>query len=65
MMTVAKEHDYVSIGVLAADLQRTPRAIEKASEVLAIQPALRLNRVLHFDGEQVEKLTAHFRGQQQ
>lgn len=56
-MTVAIQRDYVSIGQLAAHLQRTVRSIEAAAESLGISPAMRLNGVIHFDGEQVEQIT--------
>ena len=56
-MTVAIQRDFVSIGQLAAHLQRSVRKIEAAAESLAISPAMRLNGIVHFDGEQVERIT--------
>jgi hypothetical protein len=56
-MTVTSEKDLVAIGVLAARLQRSVRVIEAACLELNIAPALRINYVPHFDGEQVELLT--------
>jgi hypothetical protein len=63
MMTVAADHDFVSIGHLAQDTQHSPRAIERACEKLGIMPAMRINRVPHFDAAQAEKITAYFREQ--
>lgn len=56
-MTVAIHRDYISIGQLAAHLQRSVRNIEAAADSLGISPAMRLNGVVHFDGEQVERIT--------
>lgn len=61
MMIVEATHDFASIGQLCGNLQQTPRAIERACDVLKIKPAMRLNGVLHFDAAQAEKITAHFR----
>lgn len=55
-MTVTSTKDFTSIGVLAAHLQRPVRRIEQAVESLRIEPALRLNGVVHFDGAQVERI---------
>lgn len=60
-MTVASEKDYQSIGQLASTLRVTVRAIERAADQLGISPALRLNLIPHFDGEQVARLTDHLR----
>jgi hypothetical protein len=57
---VAADRDYTSIGQLAAHLQRSVRAIETASRELQLQPALRLNGVVHFSAPQVEMLLDHF-----
>lgn len=54
-------HDYTAIGPLASRLQQSVRAIESASQVLGLVPSLRLNNVPHFDGNQVQRLTAYFR----
>ncbi len=56
MMTESTK-DLVSIGHLAGVVQRSVRAIEKAATGLGMQPALRLNGIAHFDGEQVEAIT--------
>ena len=56
-MTVDADRDLVAIGVLAARLQRSVRAIEAAAIELNIMPALRINFVPHYDGTQVERLT--------
>jgi hypothetical protein len=60
-MTVDAKHDFTAIGQLAGRLRVIVRAIEQAAAELGIEPALRLNLVLHFDGDQVERLAAHFR----
>jgi hypothetical protein len=62
-MTVASEKDFVSIGQLAAHAQKPVRDIEQAAEDLQLQPALRLNSVPYFSGDQVERLTKHLRDQ--
>jgi len=56
-MTVDADRDLVAIGVLAARLQRSVRAIEAAAIELNIMPALRINFVPHFNGGQCELLT--------
>ena len=61
MQTVQATHDYTSIGQLAALLQKPVRAIERAAAELELQPAIRLNHVPYFHGEQVELLTGHFK----
>jgi len=60
-MTTTAEKDFVSVGQLAAHIQRPVRSIETAAEQLQIRPAMRLNGVPYFDGEQVEKLTQELR----
>ena len=55
-MTVESEKDLVAIGVLAARLQKSVRTIEAAVIALNMMPAMRLNYVPHFDGEQVEQI---------
>ena len=55
------KRDFVSIGQLAAHVQSPVRSIERAAERLQLVPAMRLNGVAHFDGEQVEALTAELR----
>ena len=60
MHTEAK-HDFISIGQLAAHLQRPVRVIERAAEKLKIHPAMRINLIPHFDGEQVQQITAALR----
>lgn len=51
--------DFSSIGQLAAHTQTPVRKIEQAATALHLQPAMRLNSIPYFDGEQVAKLTAH------
>jgi hypothetical protein len=58
-MTPTADKDWISIGCLAAHLQRSVRAIEGACEKLRIAPALRLNHIAHFDAEQVEQIREH------
>lgn len=58
MHTVEANRDYISIGQLAAQLQRSVRSIEQAAEKLNITPAMRLNLVPHFDADQVEAIRA-------
>ena len=60
-MTVAAEQDYISIGQLAAHVQRPVRKIEQAASELKIRPALRLNGVPYFNAQQVERLTETLR----
>ncbi len=55
-MTIAAEKDFVSIGQLAANLQRSVRRIELAATALELEPAMRINGVVHFDAEQVERI---------
>jgi hypothetical protein len=57
MGTVQATHDFYSIGQLAAHLQKPVRAIEHAATQLKLAPAMRLNGIPHFDGEQVQQLT--------
>jgi hypothetical protein len=59
MPTTNATHDYVSIGQLAAHTQRSVRSIEQAASELDITPAMRLNFVPHFDGEQIERISSH------
>ena len=56
---VKAARDFFSIGQLAAHFQISVRAIEKAAGELGIVPAMRINLVSHFDGQQVEALRAH------
>jgi hypothetical protein len=56
-MTTTAERDFLSIGQLAAQLQRPVRKIELAATELQIQPSLRLNHVPYFDAAAVERLT--------
>jgi hypothetical protein len=56
-MTTTAERDYLSIGQLAAHVQRSVRKIEQAATALHIEPAMKLNGVPYFDGRQVEQLT--------
>jgi len=58
-MTVAPEKDFVAVGVLAAHLRCSVRTIETAVATLRLEPAMRLNNITYFDGEQVETLTQH------
>lgn len=53
---ISPERDLVSIGCLAAQLQQSVRAIERATIDLSIMPAMRINSVPHFDGAQVEQI---------
>jgi hypothetical protein len=55
-MTVAAHKDFVSIGALAAHLQRPVRRIELAVAAMQIEPAMRLNGIVHFDAAQVERI---------
>ena len=59
--TIDAQHDLVSIGCLASRVQRSVREIERTSERLGIVAAYRINHVPHFDGRQVERLTAEMR----
>lgn len=61
MHAIEATRDFISIGQLAAHLQRSVRQIERAAADLDILPALRLNMVPHFDGEQVKRLTDELR----
>jgi hypothetical protein len=56
MTTPDATRDFVSIGALAAHLQKSVRTIELAATSLQLEPALRLNGIVHFDAEQVEML---------
>ena len=60
-MSVKQSNDYVSLGQLAADLQQTPGRIERVCARLGVKPAMRLNRVCHYDAAQAETITALFR----
>jgi hypothetical protein len=57
MGTVQATHDFYSIGQLAAHLQKPVRSIESAATELQITPAMRINGIPHFDGEQVARLS--------
>jgi hypothetical protein len=57
MTAVTASKDFVSVGQLAAHVQRPVRRIEQAATELGITPAMRLNGVNYFDGRQVERLT--------
>lgn len=61
MPTTEATHDYRSLGHLCSELQVSFRKIEKAATELGIAPAIRLNGIVYFDGEQTERLTQHFR----
>ena len=65
MHTVEANRDFVSIGQLAAYLQKPVRAIERAATELRMAPAMRINHIAHFDGGQVEKLTAELTGRRE
>ena len=58
MGIVEATHDFYSIGQLAAHLQKPVRAIERAVTELQIEPAMRLNGIPHFNGPQVDAITA-------
>ncbi len=60
-MITTPAKDLISIGILSCDLQVTVREIERAADELGIEPALSLNRIAHFDGEQIERLGMHLR----
>lgn len=64
-MTIAPTKDLISIGTLASQTRATVRAIEAAAEALGITPAMRLNLVIHFDGNQAEQITSYLDGQRQ
>jgi hypothetical protein len=59
MIQIAAERDLTSIGCLASQLQRPMRAIERAVLALEIIPSMRINHVVHFNGQQVERIRAH------
>ena len=61
MKTVEATRDFVAIGQLACRIQQSVRAIEQAADELGIEPAVRINLVVHFDGRQVEQITEHLR----
>ena len=56
-MVVSAERELTSIGILASHTQRPVRAVEQAATELQIQPALKINGTIYFDGAQVERLT--------
>ena len=58
-MTSTKE--FHSIGHLCQLLQRSPRAITLAAQQLTLEPAMKINGISHYDGDQVETLMSHFR----
>jgi hypothetical protein len=58
-MTTAADRDFLSIGNLAAHVQKPVRRIEQAADALKIKPALRLNSVPYFSSHQVDRLTKH------
>jgi hypothetical protein len=60
MMQVAAEKDLVSIGCLAAQIQQPVRAIESMAVKLGIVPAMKLNSIPHFDGDQAEAISEAF-----
>jgi hypothetical protein len=62
-MTTAADRDFISVGQLAAHVQKPVRRIEAAAEQLRLKPAMRLNGVPYFDGAQVERLTAKLQEQ--
>ena len=64
-MTTTADRDFVSVGQLAAHIQKPVRRIEAAAEQLRLKPAMRLNGVPYFDGGQVEQLTAKLKEQEQ
>jgi len=63
MSPAAALNDLVSIGCLAGELQTPVRTLELAAQTLGIVPALRLNRIAHFDADQVERIAQHVREQ--
>jgi predicted XRE-type DNA-binding protein len=58
-MTTSAERDFVSVGRLAADVQKPVRDIERAAETLKIRAALRLNKISYYNAAQVSRLTKH------
>ncbi|MGD9632735.1 MAG: hypothetical protein AB7G28_25135 [Pirellulales bacterium] len=60
-MKVSPDKDLIAIGKLASELRVTVRTIDFAVAELGIQPALMLNRIAHFDGDQVERILALIR----
>ena len=53
--------EFHSVGHMSALMQRSPREIGKAAELLGVKPAMKLNGVDHYDAEQLEQLLEHFR----
>jgi len=60
-MTIAPTHDLVSIGRLAAQTQRSVRAIEAAVAHLGFEPAARIDGIIYFDGEQEDAIRERLR----
>ena len=58
---VEANRDFFSIGQLAAHLQTSVRSIEKAARTRGIVPAMRINLVPHYDGQQVEIIADELR----
>ena len=53
---IRPEHDLVSIGALACQIQIGVRELERTAAELQIVPAWRLNQIPHFDGTQAAQL---------
>lgn len=60
---IKPERDITSIGCLCQRLQASYRRIERAAEALGIVPAMRINGVVHFDGEQEEAIRRQLQGE--
>ena len=60
-MAKPSEREYMSLGRVAAHLQRTPGMVREASNTLGIIPAFVLNDIPHFTGVDVERMAEHFR----
>jgi hypothetical protein len=62
-MTTLPTNDLTAIGILASDLRVTVREIERAADQIGVAPALMLNRIAHFDGDQVAAIVQFLRSQ--
>jgi len=61
-MTTATRH-LESIGHLCASLQKPYATIRRAIDTLGIVPAVTINGIDHFDGEQCERIEKMIRGE--
>lgn len=55
------QQEFHSTGHLCQLLQRSPREITAAAQELQLIAALKINGVVHFDGNATIALAAHFR----